>query len=93
MVWSVTLPLQRGEQDCDSPLGQLGLLEGSTAGLLQENLPNLQWIIPNNVPAWQDSWSSTSYINKPKHMTQDRKCGFLSKIPFLFCKVIKIPES
>lgn len=94
VVWSVTLPLQvPWEQDCDSPLGQLGLLEGGTAGLLQENLPSLQWIVPDNVPAWQDSRSSNSYINKPKHMTQDRKFGLLGKIPFLFCKVIKVPES
>ena len=82
------LPLQvPREQDYDTPLGQLGSLEGGTAGLLQENLPNLECIVPDNVPAWQDSRSSNNYINKSKHMTQDRKFGlFLAKSPFSFAK-------
>lgn len=79
-VWWVTLPLQvPGEQDDDTPLGQ-------------ENLPNLECVVPDSVAAWQNSWSSDDYINKPKHMTQDRKFGFfLAKSPFS-CKVLKMPE-
>ena len=61
-VRSVTLHLQvPWEQDSDTHLGQLGSLEGGTAGLLQENLPNLECIIPDKVPAWQISRSSSNY--------------------------------
>lgn len=89
-VWSVALPLQvPRERDDDTPLGSL---EGGTAGLRQENLPNLERVIPVSVPAWQDSRSSNDYKDKSKHMTQDRKFGlFLAKSPFS-CKALKVPE-
>lgn len=50
---------------------------------MHQNLPNLECIIPDNLPAWQDSRSSNNYTNKSKHMTQGRKFGlFLAKPPF-----------
>lgn len=87
-VWSVTLHLRvPREQDYDTPLGRLGSLEGGTAGPLQENLSNLECVVPDNVPAWQDSQSRNNYINKSKHMTRARKFGlFLAKSPFSLAK-------
>lgn len=74
--WMVRLLLQvHWEQDFDIPQGQLGLLEGNIAGLLQESQPNLVCIVPDNASAWQGSWSNNNHINKSKHMTQDRKLG------------------
>lgn len=54
---------------------------------LQENLSNLECVVPDNVPAWQDSQSRNNYINKSKHMTRTRKFGlFLAKSPFSLAK-------
>lgn len=80
--WMVRLHLQvHWEQE--TPGGNLGLLEGNIAGLLQESQPNLVCIVPDNVSAWQGSQSNNNHINKSKHMTQDRKLGLSWKNPLL----------
>lgn len=86
--WMVRLHLQvLWEQDFDTPRGQWGLLEGSTAGLLQESQPNLVCIVPYNVSAWQGSRSNNNHMHKSKHMTQNRKLGLsLAKSSFSFAK-------
>lgn len=86
--WMVRLHLQvLWEQDFDTLRGQSGLMEGNTAGLLQESQPNLVCIVPDNVSASQGSRSNNNHINKSKHMTQDRKLGLsLAKSSFSFAK-------